>query len=188
LVKNPFLIIKVNDVCFEFDNRIIDENIYTAVAPPLLHQSTITCFGKIDRNGKRFLLGDMAGRLFMLLLDTEETMDGVASVKDLKVLIVYCFIIIVVCFKVELLGETTIAECLVYLDNGVVFVGSRLGDSQLIRLTTEPIDSENTSFVQVLESYVNIGPILDMALVKLEGQSQVVTCSGAFKVNIYYIL
>ncbi len=34
----------------------------------------------------------------------------------------------------ELLGETTLAECLVYLDNGVVFVGSRLGDSQLIRL------------------------------------------------------
>jgi len=64
----------------------LDENIYTAVAPPLIHQSTITCFGKIDRNGQRFLLGDMAGRLFMLLLDTEESMDGVSSVKDLKVL------------------------------------------------------------------------------------------------------
>uniref|UniRef100_A0A914W414 DNA damage-binding protein 1 n=1 Tax=Plectus sambesii TaxID=2011161 RepID=A0A914W414_9BILA len=143
-----------------------DENVYTAVAPPLIHQSTITCFGKIDKTGQRFLLGDMAGRLFMLLLDTVEGMDGMASVKDLKV---------------ELLGETTIAECLVYLDNGVVFVGSRLGDSQLIRLTTEPVDIETNSFVQVLDSYTNLGPILDMALVRLEGQSQVVTCSGAFK-------
>lgn len=85
----------------------------------------------------------------------------------------------------ELLGETTIAECLVYLDNGVVFVGSRLGDSQLIRLTTEPVDVETNSFVQVLDSYTNLGPILDMALVRLEGQSQVVTCSGAFKVRTW---
>ena len=48
--------------------------------------------------------------------------------------------------KLELLGETSIADCLVYLDNGVVFVGSRFGDSQLIRLVTEPVDG---SFVQV---------------------------------------
>ena len=61
----------------------------------------------------------MSGRLFMLLLEREEKMDGNITVKDLKV---------------ELLGETTIAECITYLDNGVVYVGSRLGDSQLIKV------------------------------------------------------
>ena len=55
----------------------------------------------------------------MLLLEREEKMDGNVTVKDLKV---------------ELLGETTIAECITYLDNGVVYVGSRLGDSQLIKV------------------------------------------------------
>ena len=55
----------------------------------------------------------------MLLLEREEKMDGNITVKDLKV---------------ELLGETTIAECITYLDNGVVYVGSRLGDSQLIKV------------------------------------------------------
>lgn len=30
--------------------------------------------------------------------------------------------------------QTSIAECLTYLDNGVVFVGSRLGDSQLVKV------------------------------------------------------
>jgi DNA damage-binding protein 1 len=82
------------------------------------------------------MLGDMAGRLFMLLLEKEEKMDGSLAVKDIKV---------------ELLGEvrtashslqhsyaisfqSAIAECITYLDNGVVYVGSRLGDSQLVKV------------------------------------------------------
>ena len=47
----------------------------------------------------------MAGHLFMLLLLKEEKMDGTCIVKDLKL---------------ELLGETTIPECMTYLDNGYV--------------------------------------------------------------------
>lgn len=49
-----------------------------------LQQSTITCYGKIDTNGSRYLLGDMNGRLFMLLLERQELMDGNIEVKDLK--------------------------------------------------------------------------------------------------------
>ena len=41
----------------------------------------------------------------MLLLLKEEKMDGTCIVKDLKL---------------ELLGETTIPECMTYLDNGYV--------------------------------------------------------------------
>ena len=35
-------------------------------------QSTMTCYGRVDPNGGRYLMGDMAGRLFMVLLDGEE--------------------------------------------------------------------------------------------------------------------
>ncbi|XP_031549547.1 DNA damage-binding protein 1-like [Actinia tenebrosa] len=139
---------------------------YYAIAPPALKQSTINCYGKIDANGSRYLLGDMNGRLFMLLLEKQELMDGNIEVKDLKL---------------ELLGETSIAQCLVYLDNGVVFVGSVLGDSQLAKLNTE-VDARG-SYVQVLETFTNLGPIVDMVVVDLErqGQGQLVTCSGANK-------
>lgn len=58
-------------------------------------QSTITCYGKIDANGSRYLLGDMNGRLFMLLLERQELMDGNIEVKDLKL---------------ELLGEVPFGE------------------------------------------------------------------------------
>jgi DNA damage-binding protein 1 len=39
------------------------------------------------------------------------------------------------------------------------------------------------SFVEILERYVNLGPIVDFCVVDLDrqGQGQVVTCSGAFK-------
>ena len=30
--------------------------------------------------------------------------------------------------------KTTVAECITYLDNGVVYVGSQLGDSQLVKV------------------------------------------------------
>lgn len=33
--------------------------------------------------------------------------------------------------KIEHLGETSVASSISYLDNGVVYVGSRFGDSQV---------------------------------------------------------
>jgi hypothetical protein len=54
-------------------------------------------------------------------------------------------------------------------------------DVQLIRLNHQA-DAKG-SYVEVLESFVNLGPIVDLCVVDLErqGQGQVVTCSGAFK-------
>lgn len=107
----------------------------------------------------------MAGHLYMLFLEVENR-DSNAVVRDLKV---------------ELLGEISTPECITYLDNGVLFIGSRLGDSQLVQLNTKPDD--NGSYVMVMESFTNLAPIVDMCVVDLErqGQGQLVTCSGAFK-------
>ena len=35
-----------------------------------------------------------------------------------------------VAIKLELLGETCTPDCITYLDNGVIYVGSRMGDSR----------------------------------------------------------
>jgi len=138
---------------------------FLAIAPPSIKAAVLECHARID--AFRYLLGDMAGRLFMLLLEKEEKMDGEISVRDLKV---------------ELLGEISIPECLTYLDNGVVYVGSRLGDSQLAKLNVES-DPDTGSNVQVMETFTNLGPIVDMCVVDLErqGQGQLVTCSGCYK-------
>ncbi|XP_019874533.2 DNA damage-binding protein 1 [Aethina tumida] len=136
------------------------------VAPPVIKQSTIVCYAKVDPGGLRYLLGDMAGHLFMLFLETETKGETNEVVKDIKV---------------EMLGEIVTPECITYLDNGVLFIGSRLGDSQLIKLNTKA--DEYGSYVTVMESFTNLAPIIDMCVVDLErqGQGQLVTCSGAFK-------
>ncbi|XP_046628743.1 DNA damage-binding protein 1 [Neodiprion virginianus] len=143
-----------------------DGTTYVAVVPPVIKQSTITCYTKVDNQGLRYLLGDMAGHLFMLFLEQEKKADGTMVVKDLKV---------------EVLGEISIPECITYLDNGVIFIGSRLGDSQLVKLVTKA--DENGSYCVPIEIFTNLAPIVDMAVVDLErqGQGQMVTCSGAFK-------
>lgn len=61
------------------------ESVYVAVSPPVIKQGTLVTYGKIDKDGKRYLLGDLSGRLYMLLLEVEEKMDGRMYVSDLKV-------------------------------------------------------------------------------------------------------
>jgi DNA damage-binding protein 1 len=43
------------------------------------------CYARIDSEGTRYLLGDMAGHLFMLLLNYEKNPDGTFKIKDPKV-------------------------------------------------------------------------------------------------------
>lgn len=76
-------------------------------------------------------------------------------------------------------GEVSIPECITYLDNGVLFIGSRVGDSQLVKLN-KAVNPETGSYVTVMESFTNLAPIVDMVVVDLErqGQGQLVTCSG----------
>ena len=130
--------------------------------------------------GSRFLLGDMAGHLFMLLLIREEK-ESSAPVAGCSAEAPPPVTYTVKDLKLELLGETTVAECLTYLDNSYVYVGSRLGDSQLVRLNVDA--DEQGSYVTIMETYTNLGPICDMVVVDLErqGQGQLVTCSGAYK-------
>ncbi|KAI3988674.1 hypothetical protein MKX01_027038 [Papaver californicum] len=123
--------------------------------------SITRAYGRVDADGSRYLLSDHAGLLHLLVITHEkERVTGL---------------------KIELLGETSIASTISYLDNAIVYVGSSFGDSQLVKLNLHP-DAKG-SYVEVVERYVNLGPIVDFCVVDLErqGQGQVVTCSGAYK-------
>lgn len=123
----------------------------------------IKAVGRMDASGARYLLGDHKGQLSMLILESSPAAPG-----------------IVTRLSMEPLGETSIPSALAYLDNGFVFVGSHFGDSQLVRLRSQAADN---AYVEVVEHFQNLGPIVDFCVVDLErqGQGQVVTCSGAFK-------
>lgn len=142
---------------------------YAGVPGSRLHNTHPNCYAPVDRDGQRYLLADLAGNLYMLLLelgkDQEQDENSAMYVRDMKV---------------ESLGETCIAECMCYLDNGVCFIGSRFGDSQLIRLSTEP-RADGTGYISLLDSYTNLAPIRDMTVMRCNGQQQILTCSGAYK-------
>ena len=73
-------------------------------------------------------------------------------------------------------AQTSTAFALCYLDNGFVYVGSRTGDSQLVRLVASAgagADPVHDSQVQVLETYPNLGPITDLCVIDPERQGQV---------------
>jgi DNA damage-binding protein 1 len=138
--------------------------------------ASVSAMTRIDADGSRWLLGDHLGGLRVVVLRADAR--GVQHI------------------DVEVLGRTSAASCLAYLDNGVVFLGSMLGDSQLLRLVAPGeramnADDDNNNNddgnddepqLQVIETYANLGPIVDMCVVDLErdGQGQLVTCSGAF--------
>ncbi|KAI5604929.1 hypothetical protein BDE02_01G318600 [Populus trichocarpa] len=133
-------------------------NVFRAIP---IRPSITKAYGRVDADGSRYLLGDHAGLLHLLVITHEkEKVTGL---------------------KIELLGETSIASTISYLDNAFVFIGSSYGDSQLVKLNLHP-DAKGT-YVEVLDRYVNLGPIVDFCVVDLErqGQGQVVTCSGAYK-------
>ncbi|KAK1256749.1 DNA damage-binding protein 1a [Acorus gramineus] len=110
--------------------------------------TVIVAYERIDADGSRYLLGDIFGFLHLLLITHEK---GRATE-----------------LQIEFLGETSAASTISYLDNAFIYVGSRYGDSQLVKLSLQP--DANGSHVRVLQSYVNLGPIVDFCVVNLEKQ------------------
>ncbi|CAO3672742.1 unnamed protein product [Umbelopsis vinacea] len=122
-----------------------------------MEATVIKAYEIIDAS--RILLGDYLGRMYILVLLVEnQNVNGL---------------------HLEKLGEISAPTSLSYLENGVVFVGSAYGDSQLVQLNTDKNDEGD--YVTILDEMLNLGPITDFAVVDLEkqGQAQVITCSGA---------
>jgi DNA damage-binding protein 1 len=89
-------------------------------------------------------------------------------------------------WRLDLIGKTSRASVLVYLDAGYVFVGSHQGNSQVIRITEKSIE--------VAQTFSNIAPILDFTIMDMgnrsaegqsneysSGQARIVTGSGAYQ-------
>ena len=116
----------------------------------------------------RYLLSDEFGNLHMLCLTiVGDKVSGIA---------------------LDTLGSCVMASALTYIHDGLCFVGSCFGDSQLIQIMDKPIpigegsnELEETTYLSVVEEYTHLGPIVDFDLVPTPGskQSQVITASGS---------
>ena len=88
-------------------------------------------------------------------------------------------------WKLDLIGQTSRASVIVYLDSGYVFVGSHQGDSQVAKIYS--------GGVEVVQTISNIAPVLDFTIMDMgsrsgegqtneysSGQARIVTGSGIF--------
>ncbi|TQN67651.1 DNA damage-binding protein 1 [Colletotrichum shisoi] len=96
-----------------------------------------------------YFLSDDYGNLHLLTIETE----GVVVIK----------------LSLRTLGVTSRASCLVHMGNGLLFLGSHYGDSQLLQINMESLE---TRLVQTIPS---IAPILDFSVMDLgnAGDNQV---------------
>ena len=122
-----------------------------------------TCWTQVD--DVRWLLADDYGRLYFIMISTAGgEVDG---------------------WRLESVGTASKASCLVYLDEGYVFVGSHAGNSQIVKIVE--------GGVEVMQEFDNIAPILDFSIMDLgrgsegaqaefsTGQARIVTASGAWQ-------
>ena len=143
----------------------LDEVSGQTLTEPLEEASLFVAWEQVD--AQRWLLADDYGKLYflMLLLGEDDEISG---------------------WKLDLIGHTSRASVLVYLDSGHVFVGSHQGDSQVIKLLEKKIE--------VVQTLPNIAPILDFTIMDMgnrsgesqsnefsSGQARIVTGSGAFQ-------
>ncbi|GAA5952645.1 hypothetical protein JCM3765_002231 [Sporobolomyces pararoseus] len=136
----------------------------------ILPLARITSYAFVSR--ERLLLGDIFGKLF--LVDIVFRSGTIESLKAAD------------------LGDTTSPTSIVPVTSSLVYLTSRFGDAQLVKMSSEFVPGDSTSMqddenaeeeLQLVASYPNLAPIVDSCVVGGEGGSAgyVVTCSGAYK-------
>ncbi|KAL4963606.1 DDB1/RSE1 family protein [Aspergillus stella-maris] len=143
--------------------KYVDADNNEIIAQSLEEATIFVAWEQVD--SQRWLLADDYGRLYFLML----VLEGSEVAR----------------WELHNLGNISRASVLVYLEGGVVFVGSHQGDSQVLR-----IGEKSFELIQTLS---NIAPILDFTIMDLgnrtsenqthefsSGQARIVTGSGAF--------
>lgn len=141
----------------EWDYRITNRE-------PLDEATVFVAWCAIDT--QRYALADDYGRLYLLFVQQNSQGEYAGH-------------------QLDVLGSTSRASTLVYLDAGRIFVGSHQGDSQLIQISERSLE--------VVQTFPNIAPILDFTVMDMgnrsadapvnefsSGQVRLVTGSGAY--------
>lgn len=71
------------------------------------------------------------------------------------------------------------AATVTHVAGSLVYVGSQVGDSQMVRLLSEP--NPSGTYVEVAESYANVGPIVDAVLNQHDASGQVRRIRNGFE-------
>ena len=143
----------------------VDDESLETMREPMLEATIWSAWTPVDEH--RWLIVDEYGRLYFIMLQVADNneVEGIG---------------------IDFLGHTSKAEVITYLDMGYMFIGSHLGDSQVIKINVGSID--------IVQTMSNIAPVLDFTIMDMgnradesqvneysSGQARIVTGSGAFQ-------
>jgi len=155
-----FMIVGETSISYveEWDYRV-------AKTKPLQEATVFVSWCAVD--DQRYALADDYGKMYLLFIQQNDEGEYAGH-------------------QIDVLGETSRASTLVYLDEGRIFVGSNQGDSQVVQIKERGLE--------VVQTFPNIAPILDFTVMDMgnrskeavvnefsSGQARIVTGSGAFK-------
>ncbi|KAI5474794.1 DNA damage-binding protein 1 [Pseudohyphozyma bogoriensis] len=129
----------------------------------------VQAWAKVPGEDDVFLLGDVYGKLMVLVLVREGGKVERLELTDL--------------------GDTSSPTAIIPLSSSLIYITSRFADSQLVKLPISAIRTgdermgvEDEDEMELVASYASLAPVLDAVLVKKDGGSvSLVTCSGAYK-------
>lgn len=139
-----------------------DSLTYSSVSSALKDPKIFVAWAEYD--GTHFFLADDYGRLDLLTIDTDNDASGVVvsgmTLQSMKF------------HNGE--GLTSRASNLVYMGDGMLFLASAHGDSQLLK-----VDIDNATMM-VIQSFSNNGPIPDFAIMDMGNREGEVQLGNAF--------
>jgi DNA damage-binding protein 1 len=156
---NGVIVVGERSICYINASGIVQSSVMDPVE--------LISYCIVDPERLIYYLGDNDGGLYVLILK-KSVVNGTTVVNSISI---------------DYIGTVTIASRICHLDTNILYLGSSLGDSKLVRLRRPTIPKTRlgqAEDIEVLETFTNIGPILDMCLVQTEkrGQSRLITCSG----------
>jgi DNA damage-binding protein 1 len=158
LQESPWGLLILGETSITYYN---DATYETLNVHPLKEATIWTAWDRIDNT--RYVLADEYSQLWLLMYEFDGRGEG--------------------SYRLDKLGQTSRATSIVYMGEGLVFIGAHAGDSQVVRIVPGGLD-----FVQ---SIPNIAPIFDFTVMDMgnrsskgpsndfsTGQARIVACCG----------
>jgi hypothetical protein len=75
------------------------------------------------------------------------------------------------------LGLVSYPSSLNYIDNGLLYIASAMGPSLLVKILDKLSHDQNNPFIKVLQTFENLAPVTDFAVVDLNMQGKLLYSS-----------
>ncbi|OAF69591.1 DNA damage-binding protein 1 [Intoshia linei] len=157
---------------------ISESNDTITVSATLPGIDIINCITSIGTSGWKYALSDNTGYLFLMVLKLKPVTHNL-HVSRRRYSKSHHTSHVIDSLDIELLGKTAVAETIAFLGNYYIFIGSRIGNSEIIKIKTNT--DYSGCYIEKIEEMENLAPIVDMCFISAThcGLDKILACCGS---------